>query len=334
MSGTAVSGGRPLISVVITAYNAESYIRRALDSAFAQTWSPLEVVVINDGSTDRTAEIVASEYPEARLISQENKGISGARNAGLAAARGEWIAYLDSDDYWAPEKTERQLDFAGRHPGVRAFACNNMLVRGDRVLGRSFEAQRILGRAAPAGVVDRYFTGRARYAFHNSSVLLIHRSLFTQYGEFHPAYNGNEDAEFIMRLALHGEPIGYLDEPLCYYEVGNPESVTKKHVRHTRQLIHYWMSAEDRYPNARPEVLPDFRRTRHLTFFNSGIKVLLRTGNNAEARELLRLYRARLIGPRWLAWYALSFLPTGLLRRAKHFLRRISAGTIRSTAQV
>jgi glycosyltransferase involved in cell wall biosynthesis len=99
----------PTVSVVIPAYNAEAYLREALDSVFAQTRPPDEVVVVDDGSTDRTSEVAASYGDRVRLLRQPNRGEAAARNAGVLAARGALIAFLDADDTWLPRYLESQL---------------------------------------------------------------------------------------------------------------------------------------------------------------------------------------------------------------------------------
>ncbi len=92
------------ISVIIPTWNRAHLIQRALDSVSVQSHRPDEVIVVDDGSTDNTCELVEAEYPEVKLLSQENKGVSAARNAGIQAATGDWICLLDSDDTWQPEK--------------------------------------------------------------------------------------------------------------------------------------------------------------------------------------------------------------------------------------
>lgn len=103
---------QPLASVIIPAYNAERYLREAVESALAQTHSHLEVVIVDDGSTDgtrRLAEELAAGDARVRVFSQENAGVGAARNRGIAEARGEFIAPLDADDFWYPEKLARQI---------------------------------------------------------------------------------------------------------------------------------------------------------------------------------------------------------------------------------
>ncbi|HXF99752.1 MAG TPA: glycosyltransferase family A protein, partial [Bacteroidota bacterium] len=107
----------PLVSVVIPAYNAEKYIRRTLESALAQTYEPFEVIVVDDGSTDATAEIVrdiAARDRRMRLLQKENGGVATARNLGIQSSDGSLIAPLDADDVWYPSKLEEQMSLMQR----------------------------------------------------------------------------------------------------------------------------------------------------------------------------------------------------------------------------
>jgi len=99
---------KPLVSIVITAYNAEETIAYTLDSAIAQTWQRKEIILVDDGSTDRTAE-VARQFKRVKLVSTENYGLSGAQNNAFPLTQGDYIQYLDADDLLAPDKIERQL---------------------------------------------------------------------------------------------------------------------------------------------------------------------------------------------------------------------------------
>ncbi len=100
---------RPLISCIVVVYNGERFIAAALDSVRAQSWRPIEIIVADDGSTDRTAEIVAGYGDEVRFVTEETAGPAATRNLGLAAATGEYVAFLDGDDLWHEEKLARQM---------------------------------------------------------------------------------------------------------------------------------------------------------------------------------------------------------------------------------
>lgn len=126
----------PSVSAIIPAYNAAKFIQRPIESALAQTHHLLEIIVVDDGSSDNTSE-VAARYP-VTVVRQENGGQASARNTGAAAAGGEWLAFLDHDDSWHPDKTEKQLKFAGpeisaifseKVPGLEAVSFADMFAR-------------------------------------------------------------------------------------------------------------------------------------------------------------------------------------------------------------
>jgi glycosyltransferase involved in cell wall biosynthesis len=123
----------PLVSVVIPAYNEADTVPDAIRSALAQSVTDLEVIVIDDGSEDDTAEAARSiADPRITVLTQHNQGVCVARNAGIAAARGTYVAFLDADDIWLPRKLERQLDYLDHHPDVTAVQAGVMFVDGDR----------------------------------------------------------------------------------------------------------------------------------------------------------------------------------------------------------
>ncbi len=112
-------GHRPLVSVIVPAYNAAAFIAAAVESVLAQDYRPLEIIVVNDGSTDDTAEIVRG-FPHVILVEQARRGTGAALNAGIKIARGEFLAFLDADDLWSREKLTRQMQIFGEHEGLEA----------------------------------------------------------------------------------------------------------------------------------------------------------------------------------------------------------------------
>ena len=104
----------PLVSVILPVYNRAASVARAIDSVLAQTYEPLELIVVDDGSTDRTRDVVRQFAPGVTLVEQEHAGAYAARNRGIAHARGELIAFIDSDDAWLPEKLARQVPLMSR----------------------------------------------------------------------------------------------------------------------------------------------------------------------------------------------------------------------------
>jgi len=129
----------PTVSVVIAAYNAAWCIGRALDSLLAQTRVPDEVLVCDDGSTDGTADLIERGYSAPiRVLRLPHKNASAARNEGLKIATGDWLAFMDADDRWFPEKLERQLDYIARHPEIRLVTSDGIYEKADEVIRESW----------------------------------------------------------------------------------------------------------------------------------------------------------------------------------------------------
>jgi glycosyltransferase involved in cell wall biosynthesis len=194
------------ISVVIPAYNAARFLPRCLQSVFAQTLKPDEVIVVDDGSTDNTAAVAAELG--ARVISHKNSGVAATRNAGIRSASGEWIALLDADDMWAPEKLERQAasiqpDTVLVYTGIRIFDDDGV---------RS-------GQPAIDPVSAR---GELRYRnpIANSSVL-VRREAVMQSEGFRDGISGCEDWEMWFRLMRLGQFEAIPDELTDYYVYPN-----------------------------------------------------------------------------------------------------------------
>ena len=100
----------PSVSVIIPSYNAERWIKSTIDSVLAQTYSNIEIIVVDDGSTDESVSVISKNYPEIKLITQKNQGVAAARNKGIENASSEWIAFLDADDIWLPNKIRDQFE--------------------------------------------------------------------------------------------------------------------------------------------------------------------------------------------------------------------------------
>jgi glycosyltransferase involved in cell wall biosynthesis len=186
---------KPSVTVVIPTFNYARFIREAVESTLAQTLPPLEVIVVDDGSTDHTPEVMAAYASDPRVcyVRQENRGLSAARNAGIKAARGEFIALLDADDRWKPEKLSRQLaEFTQEQVGL--VYC-----------GREVFDEHGTQDPDPA---DRSKCERAlewltiATLFCPSSVVM-RRRCFTEQGGFDESLRKVEDREMWIRLAKH-----------------------------------------------------------------------------------------------------------------------------------
>jgi glycosyltransferase involved in cell wall biosynthesis len=215
-----------MVSVIIPAYNAGGCIGRAIDSVLGQSYSDYEIIVIDDGSTDNTAEVVGQYGHEVRYIYQKNAGVAVARNAGVATARGCWIAFLDADDEWLPDKLKTQMDLLARNPELRWCGANRFQSDGRRKapVGSSDIIAQALGTS---DVFPSYFAAAAasRCPITPSS-MIIRKDVFDKLGGFDMKRKVmDEDLDMWLRIGHYYPQIGYIPEPLSinYLDAPNPK---------------------------------------------------------------------------------------------------------------
>ena len=212
-----------LVSVVIPAFNRASLLDRAVRSVFAQTWPDLECIVVDDGSTDDTGELLERLRPEAGDRSfltvrvGANRGVSAARNLGLAQAGGAYLALLDSDDYWLPEKLARQVAFM-REKDLAVSQTEEIWIRR----GRRVNPMR--KHAKPSG---RFFAQALDLCLVSPSCVLFTRAFWDEVGPFDESLPACEDYELWLRALLRYE-IGLLPEALTVREGGRPDQLSGK----------------------------------------------------------------------------------------------------------
>ncbi|MFT4825725.1 MAG: glycosyltransferase involved in cell wall biosynthesis [Halioglobus sp.] len=181
----------PLVSVVIPAFNGEPYLREALGSILNQTYQPIEIVLIDDGSTDETATMLKTLYPSVRYYYQDNAGVGAARNRGVAAASADYIAFLDADDYYCDNKLELQMGALLKHPDI------------DIVFGQvkqfhspELDAQSRAVIRCPEGLM----TGQL------PSAMLCRRHVFDTVGPFETHWKVGQDVNWILRSMEENVP--------------------------------------------------------------------------------------------------------------------------------
>ena len=205
-----------MVSVVIPTYERIATLSRAVDSVMAQTFSGFELIVVDDGSTDATDEMILRDYPTVRLHRQENTGVSSARNAGVALASGEWIAFLDSDDAWLPEKLERQLSHLANEPELRLSHTDEIWIRNGRRVNQPKEY------AKSGGSIYRQCLPLCCIC---PSSALIRRDLFDEIGGFDETFPVCEDYDLWLRITAR-EPVHYLDEALVRKYGGHEDQLS------------------------------------------------------------------------------------------------------------
>ncbi len=185
----------PEISVVIPAYNAERFIAPAISSALSQTIPPCEIIVVDDGSTDGTKEAVSRFDRDVKYIFQENAGPSVARNTGVREARGEWVAFLDSDDYWDDSHLQQLMEAAGTDSEPVLVYCGKKFVDVDgNVMADGYKQTRF-----PSGWIFADLL-TANY-ISSASVVIMKRKTFIDSGGFNPQMRNSEDYELWLRVA-------------------------------------------------------------------------------------------------------------------------------------
>jgi len=202
-----------MISVVIPSYNAAPVICRAVDSVLAQTYSDYEIIVVDDGSTDDTAEVVKEYGDRVRYIYQDNAGSSVARNTGIAAARGQWIAFLDADDEWLPDKLRLQAELLARNPDLRWCATNYIKTDGMRS-APSISPSIIKNALAGREYVESYFLEAAKDRCHASTTtVVVRRDVFAKIGGFDQKFLRGQDIDMWWRIAHLYPHLGFIAEP-------------------------------------------------------------------------------------------------------------------------
>jgi len=193
---------QPLISCIVPVFNGERYLREALDSIVAQTYRPLEIIVADDGSTDCTAGVVAAFGDQVRYVRQSNQGPSSARNLGIRVSTGGFIAFLDADDLWHPQKLQRQMDCFNTRPKLDYCVTHvqNFWIPELKNEAAKYHNHRIT-RPIPG-----YVTG----------TLVARRALFDSVGVLNPALAHGDSTDWFLRATEHGAVTELLPEVLMY----------------------------------------------------------------------------------------------------------------------
>jgi glycosyltransferase involved in cell wall biosynthesis len=235
----------PLVTAVIPAYNARLFVADAVHSVLEQTYAPLECIVVDDGSTDGTDEAVAKLGERVRAIRKLNGGVSSARNAGARAGSGEYLAFLDADDLWLPEKIDHQMRLATQRSGVGLFYTGVSVVD---------EALRPLGELRPASpdvALRNMLLLRQPSIPAIASTALIPTAIFRSLSGFDERLSTSADYDLACRIALR-YPVERLDEALALYRIhGAQMHRDPRALEHDMRIVHEKIFATQALP---PEI--------------------------------------------------------------------------------
>lgn len=293
----------PLVSVVIPCYNAARTIAATLESVLAQSYRPIEVIVVDDGSSDRSVEIASSFAPAVTVVVQENGGPASARNEGIRRSRGEFIAFVDADDLWHPEKLTAQVAeaVAAGEPALVFSAVERVRDDGETHLKR-----------VPADQLPVSYAALWRGNSITTSTVLAHAAVFhgCTFDE-DAAMQGAEDFDLWLRVADR-HPIRYLDTPLAVYRISE-QGHNRSNLERTFAAVRT-MYAKHRPLCALHGIGPAEVAAKEFELDKlCGIR-LFRVGLGRAARShLARARSARFCDPAVLLYSALAYLPPPLL---------------------
>ncbi|HUZ93198.1 MAG TPA: glycosyltransferase family A protein [Candidatus Paceibacterota bacterium] len=292
-----------LVSIIIPSYNTERYIKEAVDSALAQTYKPVEIIVVDDGSTDNTKQILEPYLKQNSIIYiyQQNGGLAAARNTGIRASRGEYIALLDADDIFMPEKIAKQAAYLEANPQCDISYCDLWHFWDD-------EPEKLL---------------KLNYTYYSGADVLPHlleksfiaplsavfrRSVFDRFGMFDEHFRRSEDLELWTRFAYGGANFCFLPEilgKLRMRRTANLQGIesqpqVKLTMLEVLKRLNEKMPPADREKYRMPEHMKKYRK-------NIGLAYLL-AGRKSEAKK----YITESMGG--LAWFPFAVLPVGFIQ--------------------
>ena len=228
------------VSVIIPAYNAQKHIKRAIDCVLAQTLKPDEIIIVDDGSKDDTANIVKRYGDKVRYVYQENAGPSAARNTGIEAACSKWVAFLDGDDEWAEDKLELQVDILKSNPDLVWVSGNYYRCLCEKKIIRHQTEPSIIDRLLDGKeYFENFFTVFQKDIYGNTDTMLVRKDVLVEAGMFPVGIHRAEDMYLWWQIALRYPEIGFVSDALATYhlEVGSSVSVTEKSWEFHAQML-------------------------------------------------------------------------------------------------
>jgi glycosyltransferase involved in cell wall biosynthesis len=308
------------ITAIIPTFNSERYICNTVESVLTQTYPVHEVIVVDDGSTDATEQVLARYAGRIRYIRQTNAGPPVARNTGLAHATGDWVALLDSDDLWVRTKIERQMEYAGAHP-----ACG--LVYTDM---KTFDETGIIEESVK---VSRNLTLSSGYIFpqmfaetlFQTSAVLIRKSCLDAVGGFDESLRMGDDYELFLRIARHFE-LGYVDAPLVLYRQ-HPTQGTRTWGKQLQQGVPWEFLVLKKIVDLYPQIIEELGshkvRQRLSRPYVGLAYTCFREGDHYNARQLMReALRQWPTNFGYLRYYVMTFLSPRMLERLRAAYKR------------
>lgn len=272
------NGVKGLVSVVVPVYNGEKQIQTTLESVFSQTYRPIEVIVVDDGSVDSTRDVISQKFPKVIYFYKNNSGVSATRNFGIKQARGEYLAFLDADDLWDPEKISKQVNWMENNQDIGWCYCDCLYFRGspDNVVYKLSS----VSLPQSGDVYEALFI----HNFISSPTLLFRRQVIMESGLFKEKICLGEDWDLWLRIA-ENNPIGYIDEALAFYrQYSLTSNVGEAGVwKYTKGNLRILIASAKRCPE---KLVPFRRRARSNVYYKCGL-AFIREGAQKEGRRMI-----------------------------------------------
>jgi len=236
----------PLVSVIIPTYNRAWILREAVDSVLAQDFGDFELIVVDDGSSDDTREILDTYQQRVIVLRQPNRGVSAARNRGIAASSGQLVAFLDSDDLWLPTKLSRQVDFFSAHPDAVACQTEEIWIRNGVRVNPKKRHHKFGGMI---------FEPSLALCLVSPSAVMIRKTLFDVVGRFDETLPACEDYDLWLRVSCR-YPVHLIDTPLIIKRGGHADqlsrapSLDKFRIRALAKVLESGVLSESQYRSA------------------------------------------------------------------------------------
>ena len=261
------------ISIVIPTYNRCELLKRAIDSVLDQTINVREIIIVDNGSTDNTYEMISSLYPEITYIHEKRKGVSIARNLGIKNSQSSWIAFLDSDDAWVPQKLEKQLFFTNN------IKKNYRLIHTNEIWYKNNKFKNQLKKHQKSG--GDIFQKSLELCCISPSSAFIKKEIFDDYGFFDEGLEVCEDYDMWIRITSK-EEVGFLDNPLVIKYGGHDDQLSKK----------YWGMDRFRIKSLEKNLKNNwFTSEQKKSVLNILIKKLSILSNGAKKRDNEEIYK-------------------------------------------
>ena len=206
------------VSVIIPTFNRKEQLRHALDSVLEQNDADYEVIVVDDGSADGTNEMIQDEYPDIQYYFQENAGPASARNTGISKAAHEWLAFLDSDDIWLPDKLKTQAAFFLNESAYKICQTEEIWIRNGKRVNPMHKHKK------PAGLI---YEACLKLCLISPSSVMLHRSILEDVGLFDEFYPACEDYELWLRITSK-YPVGKIEQPHVFKYGGHADQLSKE----------------------------------------------------------------------------------------------------------